>query len=68
MDEEAEVEEAEAPKGRSAEVQPSKEEIEEHFIDHAVFRAWCPHCVKGKAVSFPHHVSQNKGSIPYGQH
>ena len=64
VDDEVEVEEAEVPKARSAVVQPSIEEVEEHFVDHAVFRAWCPHCVKGKAVSFPREVNQNKSSIP----
>ena len=28
---------------------PSAAEVEEHMATHMPFRAWCPHCVKGKA-------------------
>ncbi len=27
---------------------PSDRELEEHNVDHAMFHAWCPHCVKGR--------------------
>lgn len=29
-------------------------------MDHAVFRSWCPNCVKGKAVTFGHRRSKDK--------
>ena len=28
--------------------QPTKEELEEHNATHAQYRAWCPHCVRGR--------------------
>ena len=39
---------------RSLMPEPTQKEIDEHNVDHGVFRSWCPHCVKGKAVSYPH--------------
>ena len=30
--------------------QPSREEIEEHNVDHTPYRAWCPSCVKARAI------------------
>ena len=51
---EEEGEEGTKPKYRRLEPEPTQEEVEEHNIDHAVFRNWCPHCVKGRAVAFPH--------------
>jgi hypothetical protein len=47
---------------RSVPVRPTQKEVEEHEIDHAVFRDCCPHCVKGKAVSHPHYRGQEKDS------
>ena len=34
--------------------EPTQGEVDEHNIDHGVFRAWCPHCVEGKAHDFGH--------------
>ncbi len=34
-------------RARDAKPVPSSREVEEHNLDHAVFRSWCPHCVKG---------------------
>ena len=34
--------------------EPTQEEIEEHNIDHAKYRSWCPHGVKGKPKALPH--------------
>ncbi len=42
-------EEAVRTKTRKTEVAPSMREVEEHSIDHATFRSWCPHCVNGRA-------------------
>ena len=40
------------PRIRDIGKEPTDKEIEEHYIHHSEFRQWCPHCVKGKAVSF----------------
>ena len=33
---------------------PCQAEIEEHNVNHLSFRDWCPYCVQGKGVSYPH--------------
>ncbi len=33
---------------------PTQREIDEHNVSHTPYRSWCPHCVKGQAVSSPH--------------
>ena len=44
---------------------PSQKEVEEHNLDHGVFRSWCPHCVKGRAESYGHVKKvQNEGDVP----
>ncbi len=44
---------------------PSQKEVEEHNLDHGVFRSWCPHCVKGRAESYGHaKKAQNEGDVP----
>ena len=40
------------PKIRDISTEPTDKEIEEHYMHHSEFRQWCPHCVKGKAVSY----------------
>ena len=42
------------PKFRKLAGEPTQGEIDEHNLNHANFRSWCPHCVKGRANSFPH--------------
>ena len=39
----------------AAPVQPTKEEWEQHVITHLPFRAWCPHCIRGRGLNAPHH-------------
>ena len=39
-------------RARRVEAVPSSKEVEERNLDHAVFRSWCPHCVKGRAESY----------------
>ena len=39
---------------RSTEAVPSEREVDEHNVDHATFRAWCPHCVKGRGEAYGH--------------
>ena len=46
---------------RKLEEQPTQEEIDDHNIDHANFRSWCPHCVKGGSKSFPHRKNKGQG-------
>ena len=33
---------------------PTKEEVKRHMLHHWPFRAWCRHCVMGRAVGSPH--------------
>ena len=33
---------------------PTQEEFDTHMVTHMPFRAWCPHCVKGRAKAGPH--------------
>ena len=47
-------EESSKPKVRTAEAAPSEREVEEHNVDHGVFRSCCPHCGKGRAESYGH--------------
>ncbi len=35
----------------------SKREVEEHNLTHTPFRAWCRHCVRGRAKNTPHRRS-----------
>ena len=37
-------------KARRKPEEPTRKEVEEHAMHHAVYRPWCPHCVKGKGV------------------
>ena len=39
---------------------PTQKEVDEHNLSHWPFRSWCPHCVKGKAVSTPHHRADHR--------
>ncbi len=36
-------------RARTVEAVPSRKEVEEHNLDHAVFKSWCSHCAKGRA-------------------
>ena len=51
---EREAEEAVGARARRTDAVPSAREVEEHNLDHAVFRSWCPHFVKGRAESYGH--------------
>ena len=58
-------EEAVRARARTTEVAPSQREVEEHNLDHGVFRSWCPHCVKERAESYGHVKEvQNEGDVP----
>ncbi len=62
---EEESEEAVRRKVRETEAVPSEREVEEHNVDHAVFRKWCPHCLKGRAEAYGRRaVSRDKTEAP----
>ena len=44
--------------------QPTEREIEEHRVDHMLYRSWCPHCVKGRGVGKPHRARRNEQTMP----
>jgi hypothetical protein len=48
----------ESAKVRYTEPVLSTKEVEEHIVDVAVFRSWCPLCVKGRAVALGHKRGQ----------
>lgn len=33
---------------------PTKDEWDQHVVSHFPFRAWCPHCVRGRGLNSPH--------------
>lgn len=44
---------------------PSAREKEEHLVSHFPFRAWCEHCVRGKAKANPHtKVNHSDEQVP----
>ncbi len=47
-------EEAVAARARKVEAAPSKLEVDDHNLDHAVFRSWRPHCMKGRTEACGH--------------
>ncbi len=47
-------EEGVVARARKVEAVPSKKEVEGRDLDHAVFRSWRPHCVKGLAEACGH--------------
>ena len=44
--------------------EPTQKEFEEHMVLHIPFRAWCPHCVKGRAKAGPHRTDNSEKTIP----
>ncbi len=47
-------EEGSAARARKVEAAPSKREVEDRNLDHAVFRSWRPHCVKCRTEACGH--------------
>ncbi len=45
-------EEGVAARARKAEGVPSIKEVEEHNSDRAVFRSWCPRCVRDRVEAY----------------
>jgi hypothetical protein len=48
------VEEAAAVRSLPDVCRPCEAEVNQHNLIHLPFRDWCPYCVQGKAVSYPH--------------
>ena len=45
--------------------EPTQQEWDDHIRTHVPFRAWCPHCVRGRAKNAPHlMVSRDADAIP----
>ncbi len=60
-----ETEEARKPKGLRMPSRPGQTEVDEHNLNHCPFRAWCAHCVAGKAVSDGHyHSGETEDGVP----
>lgn len=61
-------EEDRAEEGRSVAreigARPARREAEERNLDDAVFRAWCPRCVRGRAEAYPHRADEREKDVP----
>ena len=42
---------------------PSRAEVAAHRLTHRPYRAWCPHCVRGKGRADQHRQSGQKGEF-----
>ena len=51
---EKEGEEQIEPKGIRLPMKPSQAEVDRHNLNHATFRDWCEHCVRGRAKNDQH--------------
>ncbi len=40
---------------------PSRKQVEDHNLDHAVFRSWRPRCVTGRAATYGHKKRRGEG-------
>ncbi len=58
-------EEAVRTRAKEADIGPSDKEAEERNLDHAVFRSWCLHRLKGRAEPFGKvSKAQDEGTPP----
>ena len=53
--------ESEACQAQAATIptKPSQKEVDAHMLTHLPYRAWCPHCVRGKDKGKPHPRAKN---------
>ena len=59
------IEEGVAARARKVEAVPSRKEVEDRNLDHAVFRSWRPHCVRGRAEAYGHRKRGGEtGDVP----
>lgn len=58
-------EEGRLPRRAVSPLDPSESEVEDHRLTgHAVFRSWCPHCVRGRGRDDPHAEGPLEDAIP----
>ena len=53
------------PKAVKREYAPSRQEMEDHLISHYPFKAWCEHCVRGKAKGKAHNRMSEEDKDKY---
>ena len=51
-------------RAREVATRPTKREVDEHNLDHGSFRAWCAHCVKGRAEAYAHRKDAEEKGVP----
>ena len=44
--------------------EPSKQEWEEHRVDHIPYRSWCPYCVRGRGTGTQHRRRSEVPKVP----
>ena len=62
-DVDSEVEEehgARRPVTRRQPKEPTREEVEEHEVNHTPYRSWCPSCVAGRGKATPHTTTEDE--------
>ena len=61
------ADEAVVPKTLPTPAEPSAQEVREHELTHLPYRAWCPHCVRGKGKSMAHRAmdAEQSHSVPH---
>ena len=65
---EDEQEEAEKVKRKPGIRGPTREEIRVHNVTHLLFRAWCPHCIAGRAKDEAHHDREEESGHQWEVH
>ena len=45
-------------------VEPTEQEVAEHFLTHLPFRNWCRHCARGRGVEIPHQKGTGERTLP----
>ena len=60
LEEDAQEEEAREVRAPPIPITPSQQEVERHRLTHRPYRAWCPHCVRGKGRADQHRRSSQK--------
>ncbi len=58
-------EEGVSARARKVKAAPNKKEVVGYNLDHAMFRSWCPHCMKGRAEAYGHRKRGGEtGDVP----
>ena len=45
-------------------VEPTEQEVAEHFLTHLPFRNWCRHSARGRGVEMPHKKGTGERTLP----